>query len=482
MRLIDVLKDDRALIETMSAHADMEITGLTCDSRAVRPGFLFAALPGVKVDGRDYISAAVEKGAVCILAPVGIKAEVVTVEDQNPRLRFAKMAANFYERQPENVAAVTGTNGKTSVATFLRQIWSNLGEKAVSIGTIGLYGERFAEPGRLTTPDPVKLHESLQRVVDAGINHLAMEASSHGIEQYRLDGVKIKAAAFTNITRDHLDYHGTMNEYLLAKMRLFSEVVEDGGSVVVNADVPESKDVIEVAKSRGLNVFSYGHNGENIRLVKRETVNNKQRLSLEVLGHSYEVMMPLPGAFQAENALCALGLALSFGADVEKAVMALKHLEGVSGRMECVGHVNGADVYVDYAHTPDAMEHVLKALRPHTKNKLYVMFGCGGDRDAGKRPQMGRIAAEFSDQVIITDDNPRSEDAGEIRKQILAAATGAIEIGDRHLAIQDGIKGLREGDVIVLTGKGHEQGQYIGDEVLPFSDVIEAKTTIWEMG
>lgn len=478
MWLTDVLKSENA----SSVYDGIDVKGLTCDSREVRPGFLFAALPGVKVDGRDYIAAAIKNGAVCVLGPKGTQASVPVVEDQNPRLRLAQMAANFYQLQPKNVAAVTGTNGKTSVATFLRQIWEIIGLKAVNIGTIGLFGSGFAEFGKLTTPDTVMLHETMKRVAEAGVDHLAMEASSHGLEQHRLDGICIKAAAFTNISRDHLDYHGTMENYLQAKLRLFSEVLEDGGCVVVNADKPEVKDVVEIAKKRDLKVISYGKKGADICLVERTVSSHGQHLSLRVNANSYAVFLPLVGAFQTENALCALGLALALGADEASAVSALEELEGVSGRMQMVGQVNGADVYIDYAHTPDALKNVLKALRPHTHNKLYVMFGCGGDRDAGKRPQMGRIAAELADGVIVTDDNPRTENAQKIRAEILVAAHDAVEISDRHTAIQEGIKGLRKGDVIVLTGKGHEQGQYVGDKILPFSDVIEAKATIWGLG
>lgn len=480
MLLIDLLKGDQTLIQALGEKTNIEITGLTCDSRAVRPGFVFAALPGVQVDGRDYISAAIEKGATCILAPLGTKAPVLVIEDQNPRLRLAKMAANFYEAQPKNIAAITGTNGKTSVATFLRQIWQRLDMKAANIGTIGLFGSGFSEPGTLTTPDPVKLHETVKRLADAGVDYLAMEASSHGLEQYRLDGLCIKAAGFTNISRDHLDYHGTMKAYLSAKLRLFSEVVEDGGTVVVNADSSVAEDVIKIAKSRGLKMISYGEQGTDIRLKSRTIEAMGQRLSLDLMGTSYDVLLPLVGAFQVENALCALGLAIALGADESGAVLSLKTLEGVPGRLQFVGAVNKAHIYVDYAHTPDALENVLKALRPHTPNKLHIVFGCGGNRDTGKRPLMGKVAAEFSDNVVVTDDNPRNEDAADIRTQILAMADDALEIGDRHVAILQTIKTLNSGDVLVIAGKGHEQGQIIGDEILPFDDVHEVQTAIEE--
>jgi UDP-N-acetylmuramoyl-L-alanyl-D-glutamate--2,6-diaminopimelate ligase len=465
--------------------AGLEIAGLTCDSRAVRPGYLFAALPGAKVDGRDYIAAAVANGAVCVLSsvdsePEGVESSAAFLQDVNPRLAFARMAANFYPRQPKTIAAITGTNGKTSTADFLRQIWRNLGVKAASVGTIGVHGEGFNEPGRLTTPDPVQLHETLQRLADAGVDSLAMEASSHGLEQFRLDGVRVQAAGFTNISRDHLDYHGTMQAYLAAKVRLFAEVLKEGGTAVVNADVPEAQEVVAVARKRGLNVVTYGRAGEAVRIVERVPYAGGQHLSLEVKGEGFAIDLPLAGDFQAQNALCALGLAISLGADVSAAVNVLKSLQGVPGRMQHVGSVGGADVYVDYAHTPDALQTVLNALRPHAKNKLHVLFGCGGDRDRGKRAEMGAIAVKLADAVVVTDDNPRSEDAATIRAEILASAPSAQEIADRHNAIRAAVAALAQGDVLVLAGKGHEQGQIVGTEVLPFDDVIEARAAIAE--
>ncbi|MCR4378662.1 MAG: UDP-N-acetylmuramoyl-L-alanyl-D-glutamate--2,6-diaminopimelate ligase [Rhodospirillales bacterium] len=459
----------------------MDIAGLTCDSRAVGSGYLFAALPGTQSDGRDFITSAVEKGAVCVLGPVGTVAAVPVLESDNPRSVFARMAANFYPRQPETIAAITGTNGKTSTAFFLRQIWTQLGRKAASLGTIGVHGAGFNEPGKLTTPDPVKLHETLQRLADAGVSNLAMEASSHGLEQFRLDGVRVRAAGFTNITRDHLDYHGTMQAYLAAKLRLFSDVVEIGGAAVINADVPEAQEVVATARKRGLEIITYGRAGNTICVVEREAKAGGQRLSLRIGSQNFTIHLPLAGKFQAENALCALGLAIGLGADVADAVAALEKLEGVPGRMQYVGAVNGADVYVDYAHTPDALENVLSALRPHTQNKLHVLFGCGGDRDPGKRAEMGAIAAKLADVVIVTDDNPRSEQPAAIRAQILTVAPGAQEIANRHDAIRTAVAALGHGDVLVLAGKGHEQGQIVGAEVLPFDDVMEAKAAIGEV-
>ena len=459
---------------------DMEVAGLTCDSRAVRPGYVFAALPGAKVDGRDFITQAQDQGAVAVLAPEGTKADIPVIGDANVRLRFAKMAANFYDRQPETVAAITGTNGKTSTASFLGQIWQQLGHKAATVGTLGVHGSGFDEPGKLTTPDPVALHDTLARLKDGGVEHLAMEASSHGLEQFRLDGVKVKAAGFTNITRDHLDYHGTMEDYFAAKLRLFSEVLMDGGIAVVNADCKDMCKIVEAVEKRGLKVLTFGRAGKDIRVLERFATSDGQTLTFMVGEQDFKVHLPLAGAFQAENVLCAFGIAVALGADANEVAAALEKLEGVPGRLQYVGAVNGASVYVDYAHTPDALENVLQALRPHTQNRLHVLFGCGGDRDQGKRPQMGEIATDLADHVIVTDDNPRSEDAATIRAEIMAAAPRAQEIGDRHEAIRQAVTALNDGDVLVLAGKGHEQGQIVGDEVLPFDDVKEAQQAIEE--
>ncbi|MBL4613260.1 MAG: UDP-N-acetylmuramoyl-L-alanyl-D-glutamate--2,6-diaminopimelate ligase, partial [Magnetovibrio sp.] len=416
MRLIEMLLGEDPLFDMDVIDGSLEIAGLTCDSRAVRPGFLFAALPGAHVDGRDYIQNAQDNGAAVILAPVGTRADIPVMEDANVRQRFARMAANFYARQPAHVAAITGTNGKTSTAAFLCQIWQRLGLKAASVGTLGVHGTGFDEPGKLTTPDPVALHDTLARLSVGGIEHLAMEASSHGLEQFRLDGVKVQAAGFTNISRDHLDYHGTMKDYFGAKLRLFSQVVDGQGWAVVNADSPEGQDVTAVARKRGLNVLTYGRGGQDIRVLDRTSHGDGQTLSLVIGDLKFDLSIPLAGAFQAENALCALGLAMALGADVKPAALALEHLEGVPGRLQKVGQVNGAAVYVDYAHTPDALENVLSALRPHTMGKLHVMFGCGGDRDVGKRPLMAGVAGRLADHIIITDDNPRSENPAVIRK------------------------------------------------------------------
>ncbi|MBF0251632.1 MAG: UDP-N-acetylmuramoyl-L-alanyl-D-glutamate--2,6-diaminopimelate ligase [Alphaproteobacteria bacterium] len=478
MRLSELI----AGVNDLNGHAaidqSLDIAGLTSDSRAVRPGHVFAALPGAKADGRDFIPAAVAQGAVAVLAQPGTRAGVPVIESDNPRRAFALLAARFYGRQPEHAVAVTGTNGKTSSASFVRQILERLGRPAVTLGTLGLHGAGFDEPGRLTTPDPVKLHETLARVKDAGVEWLAMEASSHGLEQHRLDGVRVIAGAFTNITRDHLDYHGDMRSYFQAKLRLFSEVVVGGGWAVINADSPEGHEVVAVAQKRGLNVITFGRRGGRVRLRDARPTPGGQDLDLVVDDQALRVHLPLAGGFQAENALCALGLVMALGLDGADAAMALEHLDGVPGRLQLAGARDGWAIYVDYAHTPDALHNVLAALRPHTEGRLMALFGCGGDRDAGKRPVMGGVATEHADVVYVTDDNPRGEDPATIRAAILAAAPGAVEIADRRAAIRTAVADLRPGDVLVLAGKGHEQGQIVGDAVLPFDDVQEAKAAM----
>lgn len=461
-----------------------EFVGLTCDSRQVEPGFLFAALPGSQVDGRAYISDAMARGAVAVLAPEGTdpeltKKSVPLITDPNPRRRYSLVAAQFFETQPRSIVAITGTNGKTSVAGFVRQILAGLGYKSASAGTLGVEVSGFDTNSapklkaayNLTTPDSVDLHRSLSELESLGVNHLALEASSHGLDQYRLDGIKISAAAFTNLSRDHLDYHLTVDAYLEAKLRLFSELVVDGGAAVINADDIYADAFRSAAQARGFQLLSYGKQGQDIRLVKLQPDHDGQQMTIEVLGAMYSFKLPLVGDFQASNVLCALGLVISLGENVEKSVAQLAKLTGIAGRMEYVGsHPNGAPVYVDYAHTPDALENVLGALRPHTKGRLHVVFGCGGDRDAGKRSEMGAVASRLADQAIVTDDNPRSEDPISIRSAVLSACPGAVEIGDRKLAISKAVNDLKPNDVLVVAGKGHETGQIIGDQILPFDD------------
>jgi len=458
---------------------DPEIAGLTADSRAVKPGDLFAALPGGKADGASFIADAIGRGAVAVLAPAGTVLEddrAVLVTDDNPRRRFALMAAKFFRTQPATMVAVTGTNGKTSVANFTRQIWNILDLPAASFGTVGLVSPQRREAGTLTTPDPVALHRLLAELADEGVTHAAFEASSHGLDQYRLDGVSLSAAAFTNLTRDHLDYHGDMESYWRAKRRLFAELLPDWGTAVVNADTEQAEDLKALAQQRGQRVIGFGTVGDDIRILKVAPTAAGQEISLSVMGRRYDLALPLAGDFQVSNVACALGLVIATGGDVHLATLALEKLQGVPGRLQWVAqNSRGAAVYVDYAHTPDGLETALRALKPHTKGRLIALFGCGGDRDPGKRPMMGAIAARLSDYAIVTDDNPRSENAADIRAQVMVGCPNAEEIGDRRAAIRAAIAMAGEGDVVVLAGKGHETGQIVGATVLPFDDAEEAK-------
>lgn len=466
----------------------LDLKGLTSDSRKVEPGYLFAALPGSKTDGARFLREAVAKGARVVLARPEIAAEakalgVNFIGDDNPRLRLARMAAEFYGAQPATVAAVTGTKGKSSIVAFLREIWTLSGKTAASLGTVGVIGPKGEIPLDNTTPDPVEIHRLLADLKRDGVDYLSIEASSHGLDQYRLDGVFVRAAAFTNLTRDHMDYHRTFEDYLNAKLRLFREVVAEGGVAVVNCDAEHADAFIKAARKRALTLITTGERGETIRLVSRQEKGEAQALLIGYQGKTYPVLLPLAGAFQASNALVAAGLAIGLGEDAEKTFAVLGRLKGAPGRMEKVAFaVSGAPIYVDYAHTPDSLEKVLQALRPHTPNKLHVMFGCGGDRDKGKRPLMGQIAAALADDVIVTDDNPRSEDPAIIRREVLAAAPAAREIGDRAQAIRAAITSLQRGDVLVLAGKGHESGQYVKDKVLPFSDREEALKVALSLG
>lgn len=463
-----------------AAIEGVEISGLTCDSRSVAPGTLFAAIPGTNVDGRDFMDDAASKGAAALLAPLDTDwaGDIPLLQSRNTRLSYALMASRFFDRQPETIAAITGTNGKTSVASFVRQIWQQLGSQSASIGTLGIASSVYNNPEGLTTPDPVDLHQSLANLATQGIEKLAMEASSHGLSQYRLDGVRVSLAAFTNLSRDHLDYHDSMQEYLDAKLRLFSEILIDDGVAVLNAD----EDVFEKVKAatRAL-VLSYGRAGEDIRLVNVTPSEMGQHLDLNVMGKEYSISLPLSGAFQAENALCALGVVIADGAEMDQAVSALENLQGVPGRLQLIATTSrNAGIYVDYAHTPDALANVLKAMRPHATGQLNVVFGCGGDRDAGKRPEMGWIACDLADDVIVTDDNPRGEEPARIRAQILEACPNAREIGDRAKAIECAISELQAGDVLVVAGKGHETGQTVKGEVFPFDDAEEILKVIGE--
>ncbi len=462
---------------------DVEIVGLSADSREVRPGYLFAALNGRRAKGVDFIPDAVRHGAVAVLAPSAeapaAPASVRLVTDANPRRRLALMAARFYGRQPSVVAAVTGTNGKTSVAAFTRQIWQSAGHRAASLGTLGLCAEDLQAPLAHTTPDPVTLHRVLADIAKAGIEHVSLEASSHGLDQHRLDGVRVTAAAFLNITRDHYDYHANSEAYFAAKAGLFERVLAEGGTAVLNADAPERARLEATCRARHQRVITFGQAPADIRLRARADDATGQRLEIDAFGRRAEVHTTLPGAFQAHNMLAAAGLAIATGVPVEQAIAALDRLTGVRGRLERVTrHPNGAPVFVDYAHTPDALTTALAALRPYTRGRLAVVFGCGGERDAGKRAQMGAVAAELADRVIVTDDNPRGEDPAAIRHAILAACPDAREFGDRAAAIAAAIAELDPGDVLVIAGKGHEQGQTMGGRVIPFDDAEVARGAV----
>lgn len=456
---------------------DLEFVGLTADSREVAPGFLFAALPGAVRDGRDFIAEAVARGAAAVLAPPGTAwppgvPPRPLIEDPEPRRSLARLAAAMAGRQPRTVVAVTGTNGKTSTVDFLRQLWSLAGKKAASLGTLGLIGPGFPPGPGLTTPDPVSLAQTLSAIAKAEIERAAIEASSHGLAQFRLDGVRLAAAGLSNLTRDHLDYHGTLEAYRAAKLRLFSALLAPGAPAVISdtADRDTRTALAEIARARKLEFRVVGENGSFLRLIRATPRPDGQEIEIALAGIRRTVPLALPGRFQADNVLLAAALAILTGLD--GALDLLPRLAGVRGRLERAARLpNGAAAYVDYAHTPDALERLLRALRPHTEGRLAVVFGAGGDRDRGKRPLMGAVARRLADRVIVTDDNPRSERPAAIRAAILAACPEAIEIGDRAEAIASGLEGLGPGDVLAVAGKGHEQGQTIGTSVVAFDDV-----------
>ena len=469
MKLRDLMPE--AAIDAQTGGND--IAGVTADSRKIKPGFLFVAVAGAKADGAHFAKQAAAAGAVAVAAEQrleGLPAGVAFVVVANARRALAMAAAKYYPRQPGIITAVTGTSGKTSVAAFTRQIWATLGIQAASIGTVGVVSPKGETYGSLTTPDPVELHRTLDQLTGEGITHLALEASSHGLDQHRLDGVRIAAGAFTNLSRDHLDYHPTLEAYLAAKLRLFDALIAPGGTAVIDVDDCYTGQVVEAAKKRGLKIMTVGEQGSNIKLVGGAIDGFAQRVTIAHGGKIYNVKLPLVGGFQVQNAAVAAGLAIATGAEPARVFAALERLTGAKGRLELVGTRNGAPIFIDYAHKPDAMTKALQALRPYASGKLVVVFGAGGDRDTGKRPIMGRIASENADCVIVTDDNPRSENPAAIRAAILAAATGASEIGDRAEAIRTGIAGLKSGDVLLIAGKGHETGQIIGDKIVPFSD------------
>src|SRR6202171_1788940 len=473
MRLRDLFSDEATIDPRAEA---VVVTGLAVDSRAVRPGDLFFALAGIKTDGAGFVDSAIASGAVAVAGdhPPQRACRVPFVATPNPRRALALAAAKFYPRQPATIVAVTGTSGKTSVTAFTRQIWQHLGFEAASIGTIGLVSPKRTVYGSLTTPDPIALHRQLDEIAAEGVTHLAFEASSHGLDQYRLDGVRVSAGGFTNLTRDHMDYHPDVAPYLAAKLRLFRDLVAADGAAVISADHDCSQAVIDAARVKNLRIVAGGSKGdgagEGIRLVGADIDGFAQKLSLEHRGRRHAVRLPLVGEFQVENALVSAGLAIGTGSDPEAVFACLEHLEGAKGRLERVGERNGAPIFVDYAHKPDALAKALRALRPYAKRKLVVVFGAGGGRGAGKRPLTGAIASDNADSVIVTDDNPRSENPQTIRSAILNAAKGATEIGDRAEAIRTAIAGLQPGDALPIAGKGHETGQIVGNSTLPFSD------------
>jgi UDP-N-acetylmuramoyl-L-alanyl-D-glutamate--2,6-diaminopimelate ligase len=472
LRLSELVKRDFA--------ADPPIAGVTADSRRVRPGYLFAALPGSKVDGAEFATKAAAAGAAAVIAQRELDLPIPTIATADPRRAYALAAAAFWGAQPATVVAVTGTNGKTSVANFCRQIFVHAGLRAGSMGTLGVrlsgpggFDEQVTPPG-LTTPDAADVAELMAKAAAQGVTHFAMEASSHGVDQRRLDGVKLTAAGFLNLTQDHLDYHGTMEDYRAAKLRLFEALLPRGATAVLNADSDAYGDFAAAAVEAGQTVFSVGEAGQGIALLERSLLPEGQKLKLRLGGREHIARLPLAGGFQASNALVAAGLCLAAGLSAEQTLAGLEALEGAPGRLQRVGAgPRGGEAYVDYAHTPDGLETVLKALRPHVRGRLLVVFGAGGDRDRGKRPLMGRIAADLADLAIVTDDNPRSEDPAAIRAEVLAGANGAKEIGDRRAAIRAAAAMLGDGDILVVAGKGHEQGQLIAGVTHPFDDVAE---------
>lgn len=465
----------------------IDVVGITADSRKVKPGFVFAALQGVAKDGREYIDGAILAGAVAILTDARPgEWSVPAIRADEPRLTLAHAAAAFYPTQPAVVAAVTGTNGKSSTVDFLRQIWSSMGRKAASMGTLGAIGPSGSVDLGHTTPDPVAIHATLDKLAREGVTHAAMEASSHGLSQYRLHGVKLAAGAFTNLTQDHLDYHHDFDDYRRAKMKLFTELLPKGAPAVLNADSSELEAFETAAREAGLKPFTVGWRGRDLRISEALPRGTGQDLVIQWgddAANERKVHLPLIGEFQALNALCAAGIAMSLGDDVNAVLDGLTQLRGVHGRLELVGQTAAkAPVFVDYAHTPDGLNVLLRAARPHVRGKLIVVFGCGGDRDATKRPIMGDVARRLADEVIVTDDNPRSEDPTLIRAAIRKGAPDASEIGDRASAIHEGVKRLKAGDALLIAGKGHETGQIVKGVTIPFSDFDVAKAALDDVG
>lgn len=464
--------------DLVSGGGEALVTGFAIDHRKVAPGTIFGAFPGARVNGEDFIPAAIAAGAIAIVTRPGVTvAGAFHITADPARAAFARLAARFYAPFPQMVVAVTGTNGKTSTAELTRQLWDLAGHVAASIGTLGVTTAHDQVTTGLTTPDVVTFLANMAGLQREGISHASFEASSHGLDQFRTEGLPVRAAAFTNLSRDHLDYHGTMSAYFAAKLRLFTDVVDDDGTAVVWADdEPWSGRVIAAARARGLKVVSVGTAGETLMLKSRTPTALGQTLVVTADGRDHRIALPLIGAYQAANALVAAGLVIACGGAVAATLAQLARVRPVRGRLErAVIARSGAPVYVDYAHTPDALEAAAAALRPHTRGRLILVFGAGGDRDQGKRPLMGAAAVAIADQVIVTDDNPRSEDPAMIRAAILVAAPGASEVADRRAAIATAIAASGADDVVLIAGKGHEQGQIVGAQVLPFDDVQVAR-------
>jgi len=479
------LKD---LIAGAQALPNAERISVAAEAPHVERGFLYAAIPGGFKSGPERVPEAVAAGAAALLLPlpepgdIGVPPGLAVLRSANLRRALAFLSAALADVQPQTVVAVTGTSGKTSTTVFVRQLWTALGHRAASIGTIGLFSPNWNCDVAITTPHPFDLHPALAFLVEDGVDHLALEATSQGLHQHRLDALSVSAAAFTNLSRDHLNYHGGMAEYFAAKQRLFADLLPPGAPAVVNADSDVAETIIAIARRRGHRLIRTGSSGKEIRLVERETVEGGQAITLDIFGRRASVTFPLTGPFQVENLLVGLGLVIGTGGDIEQSVAAIANLSGVRGRLESVGTSSaGGDVYIDYAHKPAALEAVLTSLRAHTRGRLIVVFGCGGETDPGKRPLMGAVATRLADRVVITDDNPRSEDPARIRAEIRATAPDAVEIGDRQEAIRAAIAMLQSGDVLVIAGKGHETSQITAGVHQPFDDAAVARALLAEM-
>ena len=453
---------------------DAVITGVSCDSRTVKPNMIFVALPGTMVDGRKFIGSAIKNGAAAILTTHGVEADMPVIHSAEPRLDYAHLAKAFSPQQPETLVAMTGTNGKSSTVEFLRQIWAQAGLKAACFGTLGVTSHMGYRPLSHTTPDAMSLHQTLQELAGSGVTHAAMEASSHGLDQYRLDAAQITASGFSNLTQDHFDYHPDMTDYFAAKARLFTQLTPKNSPVIINTNDDYGRELVKICEGRGQDVVQVGWSGEHIRIDELMPHGASQILTLIVMGQRHKIELPLAGEFQALNAVAALGLAIKTGVSLDDALSGLQKLTGVSGRMERAGQTqDGAPIFVDFAHTEDGLDKLLRGLRPHIIGKLHIVFGCGGDRDPDKRAKMGAVAARLADDVIVTDDNPRTEDAAMIRQAVMQGCPNAANISDRAEAIALGISRLGPNDGLVIAGKGHEQGQIIGQKTIPFNDVEE---------